>query len=242
LLPIIRQNLGKPFGIETGGSKNTRREECGVGLASVGLLFLEKQRRGSVKKTGTKDAICAAALLAFGFASLALQSTQVKASPARPQAPVAPEMDRLIKLYRGTWEYTEMYSKSISSPKGGENTGIYTSELGPGGMSLVNRFHSKGPVGDSEGLLVMTWDPKEKAYKAYVFGNDFPGALVETGQFEGDTLIFRASVNMGEKSIPIRNETRVDGKGVLTSDEFFGTSAPDTKDTPFVHVTATRKP
>ena len=31
----------------------------------------------------------------------------------------------------------------------------------------------------------MTWDPKEKAYKAYAFGNDFPGVLVETGQFEG---------------------------------------------------------
>jgi hypothetical protein len=30
-------------------------------------------------------------------------------------------------------------------------------------------------------LLVMTWDLKESAYKAYVFGDAFPGAIVETG-------------------------------------------------------------
>lgn len=55
---------------------------------------------------------------------------------------------------------------------------MYTSKLEPGGNSLLNAFHSPGPVGDFEGALVMTWDAREKAYKAYVFGNDFPGALV----------------------------------------------------------------
>ncbi|HKN24838.1 MAG TPA: hypothetical protein VJX72_08325 [Candidatus Acidoferrum sp.] len=195
-----------------------------------------------MKKTRINCVICAAVLLAFGFAGLTIQRMQAKSAASQPQPSDAPEMERLIKLYRGTWEYTETYSKSPHLPNGGENTGIYTSELGPGGMSIVNRFHSKGPVGDFEGLLVMTWDAKEKAYKAYVFGNDFPGALVETGQFEGDTLIFRANFNVGEKSIPIRNETRVDAKGVLTSDEFFGTPGPGAKETPFVHVVATRKP
>jgi hypothetical protein len=134
------------------------------------------------------------------------------------------------------------YPKSTLSPNGGQNTGIYSSEAGPGGMSIVNRFHSQGPVGDFEGLLVMTWDAREKAYKAYVFGNDFPGALVETGQFEGDALIFRTNLTMGEKSTPIRNETRMDAKGVLTSDQFVGTPSPGANETPFVHVVATRKP
>jgi hypothetical protein len=91
----------------------------------------------------------------------------------------APEMDRL-KFYLGEWDYTETYPKSAAYPNGGKNKGLYTSKLGPGGNSLINGFHSKGPVGDFEGLLLITWDPKEKSYKAYVFGNDFPGALVET--------------------------------------------------------------
>ena len=193
-------------------------------------------------KTRIKYVIYSTVLVGFGFAGLATQLMQAKSAASRPQPSDAPEMEKLIRLYLGTWAYTETYSKSPAFPNGGENAGIYTSELGPGGMSIVNRFHSKGPVGDFEGLLVITWDAKEKAYKAYVFGNDFSGALVETGQFEGDTLIFRANVSMGEKSIPIRNETRVDTKGVLTSDSFFGTAAPGAKETPFVRVVAARKP
>jgi hypothetical protein len=96
----------------------------------------------------------------------------------------SPEMDRLKKLYLGTWDYTETYEKTPFYPQGGSDTGVYTSELGPGGNSIVNRFYSRGAVGDFEGLLVMTWDPKEKAYKSYAFGNEFPGCVVQRGQFE----------------------------------------------------------
>jgi hypothetical protein len=189
--------------------------------------------------TWMKHVVCVTVLLATGFAALTIERLQAK--PAAPvHQPV--EMQRLINFYRGTWEYTETYSKSPSFPSGGENTGIYTSELGPGGMSILNRFHSKGPVGDFEGLLVMTWDGKEKAYKAYLFGSNFTGAFVETGQFEGDTLIFHSTFNMGDKAIPTRNETRVDANGVLTSDQFFGTPETGAKEIAFVHVVATRKP
>ncbi len=55
----------------------------------------------------------------------------------------APEMQRLQKFYLGTWQYTETYLKGPFAPNGGQNTGTYTSELGPGGNSLINRFHSR---------------------------------------------------------------------------------------------------
>jgi hypothetical protein len=218
------------------------RQAFGIEKDDDRAFLVEQQRRSSVKKSRRKYVVCATALLAFGFAGLTIQRMQARSAASRPEPSNAPEMEKLIKLYRGTWEYTETYAKSPRLPNGGENGGIYTSELGPGGMSIVNRFHSKGPMGESEGLLVMTWDPREKAYKSYVFASDFPGALVETGQFEGDTLVYRATINMGEKSIAIRNETRVDEKGVLTSDQFFGTPTAGAKETPFVHVVATRKP
>jgi hypothetical protein len=86
---------------------------------------------------------------------------------------------------------TETYTKTPFSPQGGSDTGLCTSEPGPGGNLIVNRFHSHGAVGDFEGPLVMTSDRKEKAYKSYVFGNGFPGCVVQTGQFEGDALVFR---------------------------------------------------
>ncbi len=152
--------------------------------------------------------------------------------------PGAAEMERL-KFYLGEWDYTETYPKSAFAPNGGKNTGVYTSKLGPGGNSLINTFHSQGPVGDFEGLLVMTWDAKEKAYKAYVFGNDFPGAVVETGQFEGDALVFRSEFSAGGVTMQLRNVTRVTGSGTLVSEEFM--AMKDAPETLLVHVEAKKK-
>src|SRR5260221_47107 len=81
------------------------------------------------------------------------------------EAPARVGEERLQKMYVGPWDYTETYAKTAMSPDGGSGAGVYTSELGPGGNSILNRFHSKGNAGDYDGMLVMTWDPNEKAYK-----------------------------------------------------------------------------
>ena len=99
-------------------------------------------------------------MLAATMTMAALQEKTVDkpaAAPAAPAAkPGAAEMERL-KFYLGEWDYTETY------PKGGKNMGVYTGKLGPGGNSLINTVHSQGPVGDFEGLLVLTWDAKRKS-------------------------------------------------------------------------------
>ena len=168
------------------------------------------------------------------------EKTAEKPATAAAQAtkPGAAEMDRL-KFYLGEWDYTETYPKSPFYPEGGKNTGVYSSKLGPGGQSLVNTFHSQGPVGDFEGLLVMTWDAREKAYKAYVFGNDFPGALVETGAFEGDALVFRSEFHMEGASLKLRNVTRLTATGILVSEQF--SSMKDAPEKLFVHVEAKKR-
>jgi len=155
-----------------------------------------------------------------------------------PASPL-PEMQRLSKLYVGIWTYTETYPKSASSPNGAVNTGIYTSELGPGGNSIINRFHSKGPVGEFEGVIVMTWDPKEKAYKAYVFGDSFPAALVETGQWENNFLVYRAELSVGSMKLALRTATKFLDGGKLTSDAFSSTNG--SPETLLVHVEAVKK-
>jgi uncharacterized protein YndB with AHSA1/START domain len=129
------------------------------------------------------------------------------------------EMQRL-NFYLGEWDYTEVYEKTSFYPSGGKNSGIYTSKAGPGGNSLINTFHSQGPVGDFEGLLVMTWDQKEKSYKAYAFGDEFPGAIVETGRFEGDALVYRSEFPVGGATLKLRNATRLAAAGKLLSEEF----------------------
>ncbi|MGB2898203.1 MAG: hypothetical protein WBB89_02985 [Candidatus Acidiferrum sp.] len=169
----------------------------------------------------------------------ALQEKMAEKPPAAPAVrPGAAEMERL-KFYLGVWDYAETYPKSSFSPNGGKNTGVYTSTLGPGGNSLINTFHSQGPVGDFEGLLIMTWDQKEKAYKAYVFGNEFPGAIVETGQFEGDALVFRLEFSTGGAATKLRNVTRVLEPGKIMSEEYMVMkNAPETL---LVHVEAKKR-
>jgi hypothetical protein len=166
------------------------------------------------------------------------EKTAEKPAAAQPSKPGVAEMERL-KFYLGEWDYTETYPKSGFSPTGGKNTGVYTSKLGPGGNSLINTFHSQGPVGDFEGLLVMTWDAREKAYKAYVFGNGIPGAVVETGQFEGDALVYRFEFPVEGGSVKLRNVTRVTGPGTLVSEEFM--TMKDTPETLFVRVEAKKR-
>ncbi|HWY43072.1 MAG TPA: hypothetical protein VNX66_06230 [Candidatus Sulfotelmatobacter sp.] len=161
------------------------------------------------------------------------------AQEGKPPALPLPEMQKLSRLYAGTWTYTETYPKSPMFPNGGENTGFYTSELGPGGNSIFNHFHSKGPVGEFDGTIVMTWDPKEKLYKAYVFGDSFPSAVVETGQWENDALVYRFELAMGPTKIALRNVTKFLPDGKLTSEEF--TSVNGAAETLFVHVAAVKK-
>ena len=180
----------------------------------------------------TKQKACSLLFLLFlvlaAFISLHLAAQQ----KAPAQLPL-PEMQRLAKLYVGRWEYTETY------PHGGVNTGVYISEPGPGGNSIFNHFHSKGPVGEFDGVLVMTWDQKENAYKAYALGDSFPGALVETGQWEGDSLVFRSEMSVGGMRIAIRNTTRFLEGGKLSSDQF--SSANGKPEALLVHVEAVKK-
>jgi|SRR5579872_1022860 len=187
-----------------------------------------------------REVAVAVMALTMMIAICAARSARQQSSDERTQSTpkTAPEMDRL-KFYLGEWDYTETYPKSAAYPKGGKNTGVYTSKLGPGGNSLVNGFHSKGPVGDFEGLLVMTWDPKEKAYKSYAFGNGFPGAIVETGQFEADALVFSTEFPAGGATLKLRNVTHVISPGKVVSEQYF--ASKDAPEVLFVRVEATKR-
>jgi len=154
------------------------------------------------------------AVTAGGLGMLRQNSETKSTQPPEAKAkPGAAEMKRL-GFYIGQWTYTETY------PKGGVNHGVYTSKPGPGGNSLLNTFHSQGPVGDFEGMLVYTWDLTDGKYKAYIFGNDFPGALVETGEFEGEKLVFHGEIGAGGAKIQLRNVTWLTSPEKLISEAY----------------------
>lgn len=153
--------------------------------------------------------------ISAGGLSIVRQNSETKSTqpPEAKAKPGAAEMKRL-GFYIGQWTYTETY------PKGGVNHGVYTSKPGPGGNSLLNTFHSQGPMGDFEGMLIFTWDLTEGKYKAYAFGNDFPGAIVETGEFEGEKLVFHGEFGAGGAKIQLRNVTWMASPGKLISEEY----------------------
>jgi hypothetical protein len=72
-----------------------------------------------------------------------------------------------------------------------------------------------------------------------VFGNDFPGALVETGAFEGDALVFRSEFPVKGAMLKLRNVTRVTGPGTLVSEEFM--AMKDAPESLLVHVEAKKR-
>ena len=85
----------------------------------------------------------------------------------------------------------------------------------------------------------MTWDAREKVYKVYAFGNDFPGALVETGQFEGDALVYRTEMAAQGATVKLRNVTRLTGPRTLVSEQFM--AMKDAPEKLFVRVEAKKR-
>ena len=136
-------------------------------------------------------------------------SANVHAQEKTPPAFPTPEMQRLAKFYVGTWDYTETYPKS-----GAQNTAIYTSELGPGGNSLLNHFHD--------------------------FGADLSGAFTLTDQCDGDTRVFRGELSAGSMKIALRNPAKLTAPGKMLSEQF--SSANAAPESLLVRVEATRRP
>ena len=90
-------------------------------------------------RTGTVFMVALVVMLAATLTMGARQGKPAEQSSAAAR-PGAVEMERL-KFYLGEWDYTETY------PKGGKNTGVYTSKLGPGGNSLIKYVSLDGADG-----------------------------------------------------------------------------------------------
>ena len=121
-------------------------------------------------------------------------------SPAagQQQPDGAAEMEKL-KLLVGTWSYTETYAKGASG------TGTYSAQLGPGGYSLIIDFTTHMATGDEIGHAILTWDPKERVYKQYAVGNDFPGCAIFTGKREGEVLNFYGEFETPRGKMTLKN-------------------------------------
>jgi hypothetical protein len=117
-------------------------------------------------------------------------------------APPGPEIQKVIKMFAGSWTVEEKYEASEFMPQAGSATGSDTAKAGPGGYSLLRDYRSKGAMGPYSGHGIIYWVPREKAYK-YIWCDSMSPDGCEvgaTGKFEGNDLVFSASGEyMGKK-------------------------------------------
>jgi hypothetical protein len=73
-----------------------------------------------------------------------------------------------------------------------------------------------------------------------VFGNEFPGCIVQTGQFEDDALVFRSDFAAEGLKMALRNVTRVSAVGKIVSEEYIATEG--STEVLIMRVDATRRP
>ncbi|HEY4878668.1 MAG TPA: DUF1579 family protein [Candidatus Acidoferrales bacterium] len=167
---------------------------------------------------------------------------QEKAAAAGNQkeavATPGPEMDQL-KFLRGYWHYVSTYEKSSFHPEGGKGSGSYIITEGPGGFSQIAEFSGTSPDGREVGHEVTTWDPEEHAYKSYVFGNNFPGCIVRTGKWDGNTLIFDADFYFNGVDVHLQSSMTANADGTVTIVEKFATNDGELQ--PTLTLKATRE-
>jgi hypothetical protein len=134
---------------------------------------------------------------------LASRSAAQAKMPPQPQA--SPEMTKLIKMLAGNWTVTEKSEPSPMFPNGGSGKGTARMWAGPGGLSLLETYHSSGMMGSNfNGFGTFWWDPKEQVYHGLWCDSMTPNGCDASGttKWDGETLVGMMEGEMnGKKTV-----------------------------------------
>jgi hypothetical protein len=140
--------------------------------------------------------IPAVLLLSVSSAAAQEQPTKHEASNAvGQQASMLPkpsaEMERMARLFVGIWTVTEKHEPSPWSPNGASGNGTANLSLGPGGLSLVQDYHSSNSMGRFDGLGISWWDEKAQGFRGLWCENTAPAGCADSGllKWEGAELV-----------------------------------------------------
>ncbi len=132
------------------------------------------------------------------------QSKQGKEAEKKPggqgmpmMVKASPEIQKLIKMFAGTWTASQKIEPSEFMP-GGSGTGTDTVKAGPGGNSLLSDYRSKSAMGSFSGHGIIYWEPKRQVYSSVWCDSMSPeGCEVgATGKWEGSDLVFNSEGEM----------------------------------------------
>src|SRR5689334_21951304 len=148
------------------------------------------------------------------------KTSKKKTAPAKsemagmPMAKPGPEMQKLTKMLAGTWSTAEKFEVNEMMPQGGKGSGTAVIKPGPGGLSLVEDYHSHGGLGSFSGHGVFWWDEKAKGYRSVWCDTMTPGGCAVAnglGSWEGDSLVFNDEQDMMGKKTTMKNELKSEG-------------------------------
>ena len=117
----------------------------------------------------------------------------------------APEMQRLLDAFVGSWHVNESFEVSASR-QGKTRQGTATFRAGPG-YSLIEDYRSTGSAGTLSFLGLLWWDESAHIYRLLTCANNDGCQLRGTAKWEGKEL-----VNSWEE--------KVDGKTARFKDSF----------------------
>ncbi len=143
-------------------------------------------------------------LLCLSFSLFAQEKpAPAPSAPGVQMAKPSPEMQKLIKTFRGVWLTTEKHEPSPIMPNGGTGKGEARFLPGPGGLSLIENYTSQVGNGRFIAHGVTWWDPDKRAYLGVWCDNTSPNGCDAGGtlKWQEDKLVGAMETSMtGQKA------------------------------------------
>jgi hypothetical protein len=114
----------------------------------------------------------------------------VSSLPSPISETAGPEMEKLVKAFSGTWSITENLAPDAHQPSPDPGRGEEVWRALPGGMPLIEEYHSKSYAGDGYDSAVIWWNAKAHRYEGvWCAAFNDPGCSPFTAKWEGDNVV-----------------------------------------------------
>src|ERR1700682_3768268 len=154
------------------------------------------------------------ALLFVGVAAQQTKHKDTKKASTKSEMPMGmpmpkapPQMEEFAKVIVVTCNSSESFEVSEMMPKGGKGHGIAVIKEGPGGLSIIEDYHSRGGMGAFAGHGVFWWDDKANGYKSVWCDNTSAASCVVSsglGKWEGNDVVFNDEQEMMGKKMAMK--------------------------------------
>lgn len=159
-----------------------------------------------------------------------------------PAARPSPEMERLVKALAGTWSITLNVEPNEHMPKGGVGKGEEIWKPGPGGLSLIEEYHSTGDEGEMSGLGVF-WPGSQPSTMQVVWCDSTKpngcGLMKGGARWQGSRVVLEDESQADGRKVIFREVFSDMSLNSFTQTLYQGESADDLKT--FLTIKATRK-